>query len=147
MGFNPTNSLLVQKSQFPNQKPAEVGTPVDIYLPPISNNVDNYIQHRKVFSKGSNQSTRSFKDPQNYHSQDFTALQPVIQDMLVEDQRRGPQLIQTSDLAQKVRDLHLQMIDMQGSQDRRISILNEQLNAKIERALVNLEAKHNNQQS
>jgi hypothetical protein len=36
---------------------------------------------------------------------------------------------------------------MQGSQDRRISIFQEQLNAKIERALANLEAKQNNQNS
>ena len=70
--------------------------------------------------------------------------------MLVQTQepRRDTTLIVTpTDVAQKVRDLQLQMIDMQGNQDRRLSILNEQLNAKIERALANLEAKQNNQQS
>lgn len=59
-----------------------------------------------------------------------------------QEPRRDSTLIVTpSDVAQKVRDLQLQMIDMQGNQDRRLSILNEQLNAKIERALANLEAK------
>lgn len=117
---------------------------MDIYLPPISNNVDNYIQQRKNFAKASSQSSRTLLKPSNYRSEDFSSAQPIIQDMLAQTQepRRDSTLIVTpSDVAQKVRDLQLQMIDMQGNQDRRLSILNEQLNAKIERALANLEAK------
>ena len=142
--------MVAQKSSLLNQKQAEFTQGVDIYLPPISNNVDNYIQQRKNFAKASSLSSRSLLKPSNYRSEDFSSAQPIIQDMLVQTQepRRDSTLIVTpTDVAQKVRDLQLQMIDMQGNQDRRLSILNEQLNAKIERALANLEAKQNNQQS
>jgi hypothetical protein len=44
-----------------------------------------------------------------------------------------------SDLQHKVRDLQLQIIDMQGTQERRMAMLNEQVNAKIERALAGVE--------
>jgi hypothetical protein len=142
--------MVAQKSSLLNQKQAEFTQGVDIYLPPISNNVDNYIQQRKNFAKASSLSSRTLLKPSNYRSEDFSSAQPIIQDMLVQTQepRRDSTLIVTpTDVAQKVRDLQLQMIDMQGNQDRRLSILNEQLNAKIERALANLEAKQNNQQS
>jgi len=142
--------MVAQKSSLLNQKQAEFTQGVDIYLPPISNNVDNYIQQRKNFAKASSLSSRTLLKPSNYRSEDFSSAQPIIQDMLVQTQepRRDSTLIVTpTDVAQKVRDLQLQMIDMQGNQDRRLSILNEQLNAKIERDLANLEAKQNNQQS
>lgn len=44
-----------------------------------------------------------------------------------------------SDLHLKVRDLQLQLIDMQGTQERRLAILNEQLTAKIDRAIATFE--------
>ena len=110
--------MVAQKSSLLNQKQAEFTQGVDIYLPPISNNVDNYIQQRKNFAKASSLSSRTLLKPSNYRSEDFSSAQPIIQDMLVQTQepRRDSTLIVTpTDVAQKVRDLQLQMIDMQGN--------------------------------
>ena len=53
--------------------------------------------------------------------------------------------VAATDLQLKVRDIQLQMIDMQGNQERRMAMMNEQLSAKLDRAIAGLEQKQQGQ--
>ena len=61
--------------------------------------------------------------------------------------RAEKNLLPPSDLSQKVRELQLQLIDLSGAQERKLTALSEQMTAKIERALVTFDQRQSGSQN